>query len=232
MAGRRRLSRSTSPPRARAGSRRSTCPPAARCARSSSWATRAPRPSPRRAPTRSASRRPAAELPRGVRHAVPAGLGGELDRLVPPVRLHVAERALGRVEGDVQLAFLDPLVEPGGAEDEPPQPVHEGLVGRAHELRPAVVDVLSEPGRGIGDLAVDDEVHEVLGLVLTELTADEPEPARGLLAALAEVAVVEGEAELSVLEHEVVTAVVASASHPVSGPLARRECVCPEASGS
>ena len=81
----------------------------------------------------------------------PGGLGGQLDRLAVAVGLHVGEGVRLRVEGDVELALLDALVQPGGAEDEPPQPVHERAVGRADELGPAVVDVLAQrprPARG------------------------------------------------------------------------------------
>jgi hypothetical protein len=60
-------------------------------------------------------------------------------------------------------------------------------------------------------IAVDDEVDEVLGLLVFEPAADKAELARGLLAALREVAFVEGEAKLAVLEHEVVAGAVVSA---------------------
>jgi hypothetical protein len=53
------------------------------------------------------------------------------------------------VEGDVELALLDALVEPRGAEHEPAQPVHERALGGADELGPAVVDVLAERGRRV-----------------------------------------------------------------------------------
>ena len=79
-----------------------------------------------------------------VRHALPVRLGRELDRLLVALGLDVAEGVGGVVEDDVQLALLDALVEPGGAEDEPAQPVHERAVGGADQLRPAVVDVLAE----------------------------------------------------------------------------------------
>ena len=79
---------------------------------------------------------------------------------------------------DVELALLDALVEPGGAEDQAPQPVHERAVGGADELGPAVVDVLAEAGGRLLDLAVDGEVHEVLELALVERAADEAELAR------------------------------------------------------
>ena len=91
----------------------------------------------RRAPPRAAGRRrgrrgdrqgargAAARLTAGVRDPVPVGLGRQLDRLVVALRLDVAEGARGVVVDDVELAFLHALVEPGGAEHEPAQPVHE-----------------------------------------------------------------------------------------------------------
>ena len=153
-------------------------------------------------------------LPR-VRHALPVRLGRELDRLVVVLRLDVAERVRHLVEHDVQLALLDALVEPGGAEHEPAQPVHQRAVGRADELGPAVVDVLAEPGRRILDLAVDGEVHEVLELGRVQAAADEAELARGLLDALGEITFVERETELAVFEDVVLSRVVVAAAHRV-----------------
>jgi len=140
-----------------------------------------------------------------VRDATPVGLRRELDWLAVALRLHVPERVRGVVEDDVQLAFLDALVEPGATEHEPAQPVDERAVGGADELRPAVVDVLAEAGGGVDDLAVDREVDEVFELLVTEAPADEAELQRGVLAALREVVLVEGEAELTVFEDVVLS---------------------------
>ena len=73
--------------------------------------------------------------------------------------------------------------------------------------------VLAQRGRGVLDLAVDAEVHEVLELGAAEAAADEAELARGLLHALGEVALVEREAQLSVLQDVVLAGVVVSASN-------------------
>ena len=111
--------------------------------------------------------KPAAEplrAPGGVRDPAPVGLGRELDRLVVALGLDVAEGVAELVEDDVELALLHALVEPGGAEDEPAQPVHERALGGSDELRPAVVDVLAERRGGVLDLAVDRQVDEVLEL--------------------------------------------------------------------
>ena len=74
----------------------------------------------------------------------PARLLGELDELVAPLGLHVAEGLGVLVIDDVELALLDPLVEPGAAEDEAADPVDEAAVGGADELLPVLVDVLAE----------------------------------------------------------------------------------------
>ena len=72
--------------------------------------------------------------------------------------------------------------------------------------------MFAERRGGVGDLAVDGEVDEVLELLLAEAPADEAELQRRLLAALGEVALVEGEAQLAVFEDEVLAGVVVSAA--------------------
>src|ERR1700709_2970979 len=96
-----------------------------------------------------------------VGDAAPRRLLGELDELGAAVRLDVAEGLGALVEDDVELALLDPLVEPGTAEDEPAQPVHEAAIGRSDQLLPVLVDVFSEAGVGLRDLAADREVEQV-----------------------------------------------------------------------
>src|SRR5262249_37359035 len=136
-----------------------------------------------------------------VGDAAPGGLFGELDQLRAAVRLDVAEGLGALVEDDVELALLDPLVEPGAAEDEAPDPVDEAAVGGADQVLPVLVDVLAEAGAGLGDLAADREVEQVVELALAEALGDEAELDRGLLHPLGEVVLVEGEAQLPVLEH-------------------------------
>jgi hypothetical protein len=121
------------------------------------------------------------------------------------------------LEAHVELALLDALIQPRGAEDEAAQPVHERAVAGADELGPAVVDVLAEGRRGLVDLAVDGQVDEVLQLGLVEPAGDEAELQRRLLAALGEVALVEGEAQLAVLEDEVLSGVVVAAAGRIHG---------------
>jgi hypothetical protein len=116
------------------------------------------------------------------------------------------------LEAHVELAFLDALVQPGGAEDEPPQPVDQRAVAGADELGPAVVDVLAQCAGRVLDLAIDGEVHQVLELRVVQAAAHEPELQRGLLAALAEITLVERESQLSVFQDEVVPGVVISAA--------------------
>ena len=102
---------------------------------------------------------PAVRRWRGVYERAPSSAGRELDGLVAAVGLDVGEGLGVGVEADVELALLDALVQPCGAEHEPPQPVDERAVGRADELRPAVVDVLAERRGRLLDLAVDRQVH-------------------------------------------------------------------------
>ena len=76
------------------------------------------------------------------------------------------------------------------------------------QLGPVLVDVLAERGAGLGDLAVDGELEQVLQLVACEPDLDEVELHRRLLDALSEVLLVEGEPQLAVLEHVVGARVV------------------------
>src|SRR5581483_6335042 len=147
-----------------------------------------------------------------VGDAVPARLGRELDRLVAAVGLDVDEAAGVLVEPDIELALLDALVEPRRAKDQAPQPVDERAVRGADQLGPAVVDVLAERRGGIRDLAVDDEVDQILRLILLDGSADEAEATSRLLAALAEIPFVEREPQLAVFEHEVLAGAVVPAS--------------------
>ncbi len=138
-----------------------------------------------------------------VGDAAPGGLFGELDQILAAVRLDVAEGLGALVEDDVELPLLDALVEPGAAEDEPAQPVDEAAVGGADQLLPVLVDVLAESGAGLGDLAADGEVEEVVELLLAEALGDEAEFHCRLLDALPEVLLVEGKAQLAVLQNVV-----------------------------
>jgi hypothetical protein len=78
----------------------------------------------------------------------------------------------------------------------------------------------------LGHLAVHGEVHEVLALVVAERRGHEGELGRGLLHALGEVALVEREAKLAVLEDVVRAGLVVAASCRVhvllAGARARR----------
>jgi hypothetical protein len=117
------------------------------------------------------------------------------------------------VEDDLELALHHALVEPGAAEDEPAQPVHQRAVRRADQALPAGVHVLAEAGvRLLADLAVHRQVHQVLALLLGQLAGHELELYGSLLDALREVALVEREAELPVLEHVVGARLVVAAS--------------------
>jgi hypothetical protein len=91
--------------------------------------------------------------------------------------------------------------------------VDEALVRGPDQLLPALVHMLAEGGGRLADLAVDGELQQVLQLVLVQALPDEIELDGGLLHALREVTLVEGEAKLPVLEHVVRPGlVIASAS--------------------
>src|SRR4051812_8950010 len=94
-----------------------------------------------------------------VGDAAPGRLFGELDELGAAVRLDVAEGLGALVEDDVELTLLHPLVQPGAAEDEASDPVDEAAVGGSDQVFPVLVDVLTEGGAGLGDLAADREVE-------------------------------------------------------------------------
>src|SRR5205823_5894775 len=95
-----------------------------------------------------------ASLLRAVGQARPGRLAGELDRLAVALGLDVAERVGLRIERDVELAFLYPLVEPGSAEDEPAEPVDEaairrpGLLPGAERARPSFTIGRPRAGKG------------------------------------------------------------------------------------
>src|SRR5436305_3219018 len=90
--------------------------------------------------------------------------------------------------------------------------MHERALRRPHELRPAIVDMLAECRGGVRHLSVYDEVDEVFGLVFRNRAADEPNFPRSVLAALAEITLIEGEAQVAVFEHEVFARAVVPAS--------------------
>jgi hypothetical protein len=90
--------------------------------------------------------------------------------------------------------------------------VDEALVRRADELLPVRVDVLAEPRVGLVDLAVDRELEQVVELLFGQPLVDEAELDRRLLDPLREVVLVEGEAQLSVLQYVVGAGFVVSSS--------------------
>ena len=90
--------------------------------------------------------------------------------------------------------------------------------------------MLAQRGRRVVHLAVDDEVDEVLELGLVEPAVDEADLQRRLLAALPEVVLVEGEAQLPVLEHEVLAGVVIASTGGVHAASASYAALLPGAS--
>src|SRR5436190_1048989 len=157
-----------------------------------------------------------------VRDAVPAGLGGELDRLPSALRLRIDEPVPAVVEGDVELSLLDALVKPGATKDQSSQPVHQRTLRGPDQLRPAIVDVLAEWRSRIGHFAVDDKAHEVLGPVILDWPPQETDLARRLLASFTEISLIEGEAQLPIFKDEVLSgAVVPTPVHEASGSYVR-----------
>src|SRR6201996_7386826 len=136
-----------------------------------------------------------------VGDATPARLLGKLDELGAAVGLDVAEGLGALVEDDVELTLLDPLVEPSAAEDEAADPVDETAVGGTDQVLPVLVDVFAEGGAGLGDLAADREVEQIVDLLLAQPLVDEGQLHRGLLDPLGKILLVEREAELSVLQY-------------------------------
>src|SRR5205085_5065358 len=103
----------------------------------------------------------------------------------------------------------------GAAEDQPAEPVDERALAVSGELVPAGDDVLAERRRGLGHLPVHGQVDQVLPFGTLERAGHEPELDGRLLNALGEVALVEREAELAVLEDVVRPGFVVSASRRV-----------------
>ncbi len=127
----------------------------AACATSCPMTIRARRPSSWPSGSGARPRMPSSSLPSSsqerpgppsaaVGDAAPGRFLGELDQLRAAVRLDIAERLALLVEHDVELAFLDALIEPGAPEHEAPYPMHEAAVGRPDQVLPVVVDVLPE----------------------------------------------------------------------------------------
>ena len=71
--------------------------------------------------------------------------------------------------------------------------------------------MLAQVGGRLDHLAVHGQVHQVLALLGRRAARDEAELDRRLLHALGEVALVEGEAQLAVLEHVVGARLVVAA---------------------
>ena len=61
------------------------------------------------------------------------------------------------------------------AEDTAANPVDEAAVGGTDQVLPVLVDVLAEAGAGLGDLATDREVEEVIELLGAESLIDKAE---------------------------------------------------------
>ena len=98
-----------------------------------------------------------------------------------------------------QLALLDSLVQPRGAEDQAPQPVDERAVGGADELGQQSLTCSPRADAGSWTSPLTERLTRCLEFTVGQRAADEPELARGLLAALRRVAPVERGPKLAVL---------------------------------
>ena len=145
---------------------------------------------------------------------VPARHGSELEQGAAAVGIAVAEVGGVVVPGDLEQAFLDPVVEPGPPEHELPEPVHERLALDERDVVPVPDDVATEVAPRLFDPAVGRELDEVLDLLWVELVvADQPEPDRRGGDPLLEVVAVEAEPIAQELDDVVVPGRVVRFGH-------------------
>src|SRR5262249_180055 len=129
-------------------------------------------------------------------------------------RVAVAELAVRVVERDLEQALLDAMVEPGAAEDEAAQPVHQRLAFDERDALPVPDDVAPEPAARLAHDAVRDELDEVGRLVLVQLVPlEQAEPHGRRSDALFEVLGVEAEPVADVLDHVAVPGPVVVLRH-------------------
>src|SRR5262245_4141228 len=79
-----------------------------------------------------------------VLQLVPGRHGCELEQRASAVRVAVVEVPGAVVERDLEEVLLQPVVEPGAAEDELAQPVDERLTVHDRELLPVADEVVAE----------------------------------------------------------------------------------------
>jgi hypothetical protein len=138
----------------------------------------------------------------------------DLEQCALAARIDIGELAGLVLPGDLQPAVLDPVVEPGAAKDELPQPVDERLAVHEREPVPVMDEVAPEPAPRLRDPAVGGQLDEICGLVLVELVALEQaelDPGRGH--ALLEVERVEAEAVTEEFDDVIVARRVARVWH-------------------
>src|SRR5439155_14515858 len=179
-------------------------------------------------PARPACRPPAARRgtpgPRGrtsaescssaVLELVPARRRQQLEQRAAAVGIAVGEIRDLLVEANLELPVLDPVVEPGPAEHELLQPVHERLAVDEGDLVPVANEVPAERAAGLLDRVPLHELDQVGRLVVVELVASEEAELDGCRRdALLEVLGVEAEAVPEELDDVVVAGVV------VAGPV-------------
>src|SRR3954463_3422701 len=141
---------------------------------------------------------------------VPGGRRRELEERALAAGLEVGELRGVLVPGDVEPAVLDPMVEPGAAEDELAQPVDERLPVDEREALPMTDEVAAELAPRLLDQAVRGQLDEVFGLLVVQLVVlDEPEAEGRGGHALGEVGGVEAEAKTEELDDDVVAGRIA-----------------------
>ena len=135
---------------------------------------------------------------------MPRRHGCELEERAIAARVAVAELRLHLVPVHVQQPLLDPVVEPGAAEDELPDPVDERLALHERELLPVADEVPPERAPRLFDPPVGRELDQVARLVVVQVVAvDEPELHGCRGHPLLEILRVEGEPVAEELDHVV-----------------------------
>src|SRR5436309_9857229 len=85
---------------------------------------------------------------------VPGRRGRELEQRARSAGLEVREVGGAVVPGDVETAVLDPVVEPGAAEDQLPEPVDQRLAVHERQALPVTHEVAPELAARFFDQAV------------------------------------------------------------------------------
>ena len=125
---------------------------------------------------------------------MPGRHGRELEEGAAAVRVAVVEVARVLVPAHLEEVFLHSVIEPGTAEDELSEPVHERLAVHERDPLPVADDVVPQQAPRLRDPALGSELDEIGGLLRVEVTGlDEAELHGGGADPLLEVNRVEAE---------------------------------------